>query len=148
VVGGAGPELRTVQEYAHTRSNIHYVGYLDAANLRAYTWASDVIYYGADSVSPNFRYSAPNKLFEALAAGKCVISGHFGEVEGIVTSTGCGVLVDQFSTAEIVRALDLCSDPGVLQRFQNNASRAGETLYTWERAEQQLLRSYDDLFKK
>jgi glycosyltransferase involved in cell wall biosynthesis len=146
IVGGAGPELRTVQEYAQARSNIHYVGYLDAAGLRAYTWASDVIYYGTDNVNPNFRYSAPNKLFEALAAGKCIISGHFGEVEGIVSGTGCGVLVDDFSVAEIVRALDLCSIPDLLRRCQSNASRAGETLYTWERAEQQLLRSYEDLF--
>jgi glycosyltransferase involved in cell wall biosynthesis len=146
IIGGAGSELKAVQDFASRHCNIHFVGYVDVAGLQRYTAASDVIYYGIDTESPNSQYSAPNKLFEALAAGKAVISGHFGEVEQIVTSTRCGILVDSFSVQEIVQALDLCSDPGLLREWQENAARAGEKIYTWDRAAEGLTESYATLF--
>ena len=53
-----------------------------------YTCASDVIYCGFDPAMPNFRFAAPNKLFEALAAGKPLITPDIGEIGDLVRGNG------------------------------------------------------------
>jgi hypothetical protein len=53
---------------------------VDPARIPLYTAMWDVIYYGLDASNPNARYSAPNKLFEALAAGRAVLCNDCGEV--------------------------------------------------------------------
>lgn len=148
ILGGAGPEMPIVQSYAARCKNIHYVGFVDPARLRAYTWASDVVYIAMDVTNPNSRYTAPNKLFEALAAGRCVLSGRYGELDHIVTTTGCGILVHDFSPASIMQGINACLDPGFLYRCQQNAKIAGETTYHWGLAESQLLESYEAIFRK
>jgi len=145
IVAGTGPELPVVKNYARIHRNIHYLGFLDPDGVRSATWASDVVYYGFDTKNPNSKYSAPNKLFEALAAGKCLISGHFGEIEAIVNSTHCGILLSSFSEQQIVRALDDCLNFDRLRMFQQSAAHAGEATYNWAKAEEQLLSSYEEL---
>lgn len=147
IIGGTGPELPTIEDYARRYANIHYVGFLDPPGLRANTSASDVIYIGMDTNNPNSRYTAPNKLFEAMASGKAVISGHFGEVQHIVSDTGCGLLIENFSASEIARALDTCHDKQLVAQWQNKARIAGETTYMWEAAERRLLAAYEELLR-
>lgn len=148
IIGGTGPELPTIQDYARRYANIHYVGFLDPPGLRANTSASDVIYIAMDTNNPNSRYTAPNKLFEAMAAGKAVISGHFGEVQYIVSETGCGLLIKNFSAPEIAQALDMCRDGQLVARWQDKARIAGETTYMWEAAERRLLAAYEDVLRR
>ena len=63
----------------------------------------DVIHYGSDKTNPNARCSAPNKLYEAIAAGKPLLCGDFGELSEIVRNQQCGILCDT-STPEGVAA--------------------------------------------
>jgi len=51
------------------------------------------VYYGFDPNNPNARFSAPNKLFEALAAGKPLVTGDFGEIGEVVRESECGVIL-------------------------------------------------------
>jgi glycosyltransferase involved in cell wall biosynthesis len=145
VIGGRGPQSALVQDYAARYPNIHYLGFVDPSEVPIYTWASDALYYALDKDFPNSHYSAPNKLFEALAAGKCIIASSVGEIEAIVRETDCGVLVENISEQEIARALDLCSDPARLEHWKSRASHAGEAKYNWARAEQELLRAYEQV---
>ena len=145
VVGGTGFQEPAVKKAAATSNNIHYLGFVNPPDVPGYTIASDVIYYGFDVTNPNARYSAPNKLFEALAGGCCIISGHFGEIQHIVARHDCGILVDDFSVDQLTRALDACLDPQRLLRWKQNAAHAGREHYNWERAEQLLIGAYANL---
>jgi glycosyltransferase involved in cell wall biosynthesis len=142
IVGGAGVQRQAVADAAAASSNIHYLGIVKPGDVAKYTIAADAVYYGFDVTNPNARYSAPNKLFEALAAGRCIISGRFGEIQHIVAKYDCGVLVDEFSVDELVRALDACSDRHRIERWKSNAARAGKEQYSWEQAEAKLLATY------
>ncbi len=142
VVGGIGPQEDLVREYAARYTNIHYLGYVDPKDVPRHTWAADLLYYGFNVQSPNARYSAPNKLFEALAAGRPLLSGRFGEIERIVSEHDCGILVKEFSTPELLRALDRCADRKQLERWKQHAAQLGEHVYNWARAEQCLLDAY------
>ncbi|MEA1970367.1 MAG: glycosyltransferase family 4 protein, partial [Thermodesulfobacteriota bacterium] len=75
IVGGNGPCKGLVEDAARMYPNIHYLGYVNPDKIPFYTAMSDVIFYGFDPSNPNAKYSAPNKLFEALAAGKPTLTG-------------------------------------------------------------------------
>jgi len=145
IVGGNGVQQQAVADAAKACSNIHWLGFVKPGDVPGYTIAADAIYYGFDVASPNARYSAPNKLFEALAAGCCVISGRFGEIQHIVAKRDCGVLVDEFTDDQLVRALDACGDAERLARWKSNAANAGREQYSWEHAEATLAGEYANL---
>jgi glycosyltransferase involved in cell wall biosynthesis len=147
VVGGSGPGAATAQQYAAQHSNIRYLGFVQQRDVPRYTAACDVVYYGFDVTSPNAQYSAPNKLFEALAAGRPLLTAQFGEIGRIVSETGCGVILHDYSVAEILRGLDSCQDPALMEVMKTRAAQAGQ-LYNWDRARQVLLAAYSELIPR
>jgi len=145
VVGGKGPVAATVQEYTQRYSNIRYLGFVPPSDIPRYTSACDIVYYGYDPGSPNARFSAPNKLFEGLAAGRPLLTAKFGEIGRIVSDHGCGVILSNYGVEEILRGLDLCSQPDHLKALKEAAARAGETQYNWHKAEHVLFSVYNQL---
>ena len=75
IIGGKGSLEALVRARAQQNSRIHYLGHVPNREIPAWTVAADVVYYGFDENNPNARFSAPNKLFEALAAGRPLITG-------------------------------------------------------------------------
>ncbi len=148
VVGGSGPGAAVAQQYAAQHSNIRYLGFVQQPDIPRYTAACDVVYYGFDVTSPNAQYSAPNKLFEALAAGRPLLTAQFGEIGRIVSETGCGVILRDYSVAEILRGLESCQDPARMESMKARAARAGQQEYNWDRARQVLLAAYGKLIPR
>jgi len=143
--GGKGTAAKAVEEAATALPNVHYAGFVHPSQLGRYTWASDVVFYGFDTDNPNSKYSAPNKLFEALAGGKALLTGDFGEIGRIVKQYGCGILVNDFSAKGILKALEKFSRRNELLEMQSRASEIGERTYNWESAEATLVAGYRGL---
>lgn len=144
LTGGNGPLRPMVEEAASRYSNVKYLGYVDPFRIPYYTALSDVVFYGFDPKNPNAKYSAPNKLFEALAAGKAVITGDFGEIGKIVKEYGCGIVLESMSSNDIKDAL-LSLHGTKLVSYQTEAKRAGE-IYNWGNASNILLKEYRGLY--
>jgi glycosyltransferase involved in cell wall biosynthesis len=124
---------------------VHFLGFVPPHRIPRYTIASDVVYYGFEIDHPNARYSAPNKLFEALATGLPVISADFGEIGRIIRENDCGILLEKFSEENILRSLDLCGDAQKIHKWKENAATIGRTKYNWSHAEATLLAAYKTL---
>ncbi len=92
-----------VEQAAKANPRILFVGFVSGRQIADYTCAGDVVYYGFDPKNPNARFSAPNKLYEALAAGRPLITGDFGEIADVVRSSGCGIVLARYGAAEIRR---------------------------------------------
>ena len=144
VVGGDGPSRRVVQEASRRYSNIIYLGYVHPSKVPLYTAICDMIYYGFDPSNPNSKFSAPNKLFEALAAGKAVLTGDFGEIGRIVKETGCGMIVNNYSIMEIKKTFASLKAE-TLDQLKENAYRHALSKYNWENASLVLLSQYNSL---
>jgi len=106
VVAGDGKQADLVRRYAAEHENIRYLGRVPPVRVPLLTCVSDVIYSAYDVACPNSRWGAPNKLFEAIAAGKPLLTNDFGEIGEIIRTTGCGVLTDVFAAAPIRAALE------------------------------------------
>lgn len=92
-----------------------------------------------DPSNPNNRMGTPNKLYEAMAAGRPVLATK-GTLGGqIVEQEGCGLAIP-YSVDACKEALVRLRDEAVLQRtLGENALRAAKREYNWASQEAKLL---------
>lgn len=147
ILGGRGPAAEFVKDAAAQYSNILYLGFVPPSKIPLYTAMSQVVFYGFDPANANARFSAPNKLFEAIAAGRPVICGDFGEIGQIVRKYGLGIVLPYYSVQTIQTAIRDLSDPQVLQDVFLRASRAAQ-VFSGSEAARRLLKVYDTIFGK
>jgi glycosyltransferase involved in cell wall biosynthesis len=145
ILGGKGVLQGLVEQAATANPRILFVGFASGKQIADYTCAGDVVYYGFDPENPNARYSAPNKLFEALAAGRPVVTGDFGEIAEVVRQAECGIVLSRYSVEEISQALKTLENQTVSNQMASNARRRGRGEMNWERAEEVLFDEYSRL---
>jgi glycosyltransferase involved in cell wall biosynthesis len=145
ILAGSGVMEERIARAALTNPRIVFAGFVSGALIGDYTCAADVIYYGFDPENPNARFSAPNKLFEALAAGRPLITGDFGEIAEVVRKAHCGIVLPEYSVAEIEKAFRILADPERRSRMAHNAAEMGRASLNWDRAEEVLYQEYSAL---
>ena len=145
ILGGKGVLEELVVEAAAANPRILFVGFVPGKQIADYTCAADVVYYGFDPENPNARFSAPNKLYEALAAGRPLITGDFGEISEVVREAECGIVLPKYSAESVREALSQLQDPGRRKTLAHNAGRYGRTTMNWNKGEEILHREYSAL---
>ena len=129
-------------------NNVFFRGYINPDDVPIFTAVADVVYYG---YSPSYAYApfnAPNKLYEALAAGKAVLASDLGgELSQVVKSSQCGILLPKVDALAIGSAIDQLSQDSVRCVMQKRAAQAGLATYNWLTAKQRLISAYENLFK-
>jgi glycosyltransferase involved in cell wall biosynthesis len=144
VVGGTGPAEGLVSEAARQCSRIRYLGRVASGDVARWTAASDAVYYGFDPANPNARFSAPNKLFEALAGGVPILTARFGEIGEVVAATNCGLLLPEYTTEALCDAIEALSDPRRRARLRA-AAVATAPRFTRRAADRVLVNAYGTL---
>jgi glycosyltransferase involved in cell wall biosynthesis len=145
LLAGDGPQKEIIEQELHICRQSYYVGRLRYVDVPDYTAAADVIYYGLRNNKGNSRYSSPNALFNALAAGKPIISTNTGEIARIVDKENCGIVVNEPTEQELSTAIIQLMDSGFRKQLGKHARNAAETRYNWSEAKIALLEVYDDL---
>lgn len=141
LVGGKGSSVAAVQAAAARCPRIRYLGTVSPQDVGRYTAASDAVYYGFDPANANARFSAPNKLFEALAAGIPVVTARFGEIGDVVDATGCGILVPEYTADALESAIRQLLLPGRSEELRAAARRTGAR-FTRRAADEALRAAY------
>lgn len=146
LIAGKGELRDLVIEAAKTHDNIIWLDWLPYDEVPVYTLMGNIIYACLKEVSGNPEYMAPNKLFDAFAAGKAMIARRgLGEIGQILEDEEAAILLDEVTPATVQAALEqLRDDPELLQQLQANASAAGQK-YNWSTAEKRLETLYNDL---
>lgn len=147
VVGGRGVLEQAVRERAARNPRIVFLGFVRPDDIPAYTCAADVIYYGFDVENPNARFSAPNKLYEALAAGRPLITGDFGEIADVVRRESCGIVLPSYAADEIRKAIRELCVPERCRQMAQRAAHAGRGM-SWQRGKEVLYGEYSRLLPK
>ena len=115
--------------------------------LLAWTASADVMVMAIQPTTLNHRYTTPQKLFEALAAGVPVVASDLPGMADIVTATGAGVVCDATSPGSIAAAVRgiLAAPPADRAALRARALRAAHEQYNWEAQAETLLNLYAEL---
>lgn len=145
LISGRGDLKETIQYFAVTIPNIIWLDWINMVDLPRYAAAADVIYCCLKKTFAQADFVAPNKLFEAFAAGKPVIALRgVGEMSAILEQTGAGILIDEATPANLQAAFEQLRDPALRAALQRRSLAARE-LYNWAIAEERLKSLYDSL---
>jgi glycosyltransferase involved in cell wall biosynthesis len=142
---GDGPQRADLEARLPDYPRVRYLEWVPQAQVPAYTRLADVIYYGLLGDDRNNHYSSPNALFNALIAGRPLITTNIGEVAQIVQTEQCGLVVDSPTPQAIAGAIIRLRDPALRRTMGANAYHAAETTYNWAAAEATLLKIYHHL---
>ncbi|MFD2923010.1 glycosyltransferase family 4 protein [Halobacillus naozhouensis] len=95
---------------------------------------------------PNHINAQPNKMFEYMSAGVCVIGSDFPLWREIIEGNECGICVNPLNNEEVAKAIQWVIDnPAEAIRMGENGRKAIESKYNWEYESQKLLRLYKEL---
>ncbi len=147
ILAGDGPQRQIIETALTRHPNVRYLGWIPQAKVPAYTSLADVMFYGLNPLDGNNQYSAPNALFNAMAAGKPMLTTDVGEIAHIVKETNCGIVIPRASPEAIAAALNQLKDAALHQELSANASIASAAAYNWGYAQAKLLETYRQIQK-
>lgn len=109
--------------------------------------SADVVAMPIQPSTLNHRLTTPNKLFEAMAVGVPVVASDLPGMAAIVRETGCGVLCDPTSPAEIAAAIRSILDAPEPERlaFRERSLAAAHGRYSWEAQAETLIAEFGRL---
>ncbi len=147
VIGGNGIMKHDVMEKMRHMHNARFIGTVQADRVPLYTKAADVIVSLLDPVKESHRIALPNKLFEAMAAGKPVIASENTSTADIVSNEKCGVIVQYGDAKKLHESIVYLTDKNVRKKLGYNSLKAAETKYNWEEQEKELLNTYKSMMR-
>jgi len=144
----AGKDMdEDVLEYGRVKLNdFQYLGFISHEEVIHRSMQADILFVFYNPNLANYRYSTPNKLFEAMMCGKPIIISDGIAASKIVTRENCGIVVPYGDVDAIKEAvLRLINDPALREELGRNGRRAYETSYSWEIMESRLINAYKEL---
>src|SRR5699024_5675642 len=95
---------------------------------------------------PNHINSQPNKMFEYMSSGLCVIASDFPLWKEIIEGHNCGICVDPTNVDSIAVAIQWVLDnPDKASEMGENGRKAVEEKYNWETESKKLIELYNKL---
>lgn len=107
---------------------------------------ADIGYFVQGDLSPQKRFTLPNKFFEYVMAGLCLCVADLPEMAALVRQYGMGSLVRNTNPAVIARAINALTRPQIDSGKQASI-RAARAL-TWEHEQEKLLALTDALLRE
>jgi len=135
VLIGYGPDeekIKKLIDEENLRDKVFLTGAVEHKKLLNYTAAADIGLTLIENISTSYYYALPNKLFEYLNAGLCVLSSPLPQMKKIVDDYKVGEIVNPENQDEINAAVKkLSEDSELLEKYKRNALAASEEL-NWE----------------
>jgi glycosyltransferase involved in cell wall biosynthesis len=146
ILGGAGDQEGEIRKACSTLRNVSFPGYIHPDAVPLLTACADVIFYCFDPGNIYAPYNAPNKLYEALAAGKAVLASDLGgELTDVVKVLQCGLLLQSVDPESIGKAIDTLQIESARSVMQKRSLEAGQGRYNWTFAKKIMLNAYTTL---
>ncbi len=124
-------------------ANVRFIPFGNKEQVRELLSLTDMAYISFDKL-PVLRTNSPNKFFDALAAGKAIVTNHKGWVTNLVKEhrLGCYHHPDDHEKA-IQKIAAFADHPSSLQAAQRRARALAENHFSKERAVKILLNTID-----
>lgn len=140
--------MGNLSDYAKQASeeygNINYYGMISYEEALEMYSKCDVMFAIYDPSVPNHRYSAPNKVYEAMINGKPIIVAKNTSVDDIVRRENMGFVI-KYNREAFEEVLYIISkDKSILKKYGQNALKAYNK-YSWEEMKKRLINIYENI---
>ncbi len=138
-IGGFGTLVPTLKKLSAKIKNVDYIGSIHPDNVPLQTIECDAVLMALDPQNINNKSSAPNKLFEAMAAGVPIITckellmGQFVEREEIGLTFEWG----KWDRLKAV-LMKLMFDEGLCKRLGKRGRKLAEKKHNWDYCEERI----------
>jgi len=146
IVAGFG-ELERFFSDPRRAKNVHFLGVVPYRRALELTASADVLFATYDPAIANHRYSAPNKLYEAMALGVPIIVAKDTNIDRIVEENDLGAVVVYGDEQSFVAAVERLGrlDPRSRKAFSERVKELFELRYSWKVMEGRLIALYASL---
>jgi len=146
ILGGIGADEKLQKIINKNSKKITWLGKVQYHDVLKYTAKADCLIALYDPKVPNHVYASPNKMFEALAFGKPIITNkgtHFGNQ---VKKYNIGLLVNYGDIKNLKeKVYKLRNNPRLLKKLSDNSVKTYENKYNWQIQKKKLLSLYKNL---
>lgn len=148
VIGGEGVLEKEIKQKIKETNNVLFIGKVSEKRVPLYTLSSDVVLaiYKSNSLNNNIA-GPPNKLFEAIAAGKPIITSKKGSTGKMVKELEVGLVVNANNVKEIKKTIDKITNKQKIIEKISKKSKEARKKYNWDTEKQKLIEIYDNLLK-
>lgn len=101
---------------------------------------ADIGFFSFKGDSPQIRFTLPNKLFEYVMAGLCLVVGDTEEVAIVVKEHGVGVLIPQHSPAAIAETINSLTREKI-DGYKKASLKAAHVL-NWDYEQKRMIEAY------
>jgi len=134
------------ERFLRSQSHLVYLGKISFERSLQLVVDSDVVLALYDPAIPINMLASSNKVYEAMAAARPVITNNETAMADIVREHDCGLLVPYGSVQQLREAVLLLRDqPQLRARLGANGLRVFQERYRWSIMEQRLLALYASL---
>lgn len=124
--------------------NIIYHGMVNYSDALVIYSRCDIMFAIYNPKVPNYRYSAPNKVYEAMTYGKPIIVAKGTSVDKLVENEKMGFSID-YTKQDFERVLsEISTDPSILVGMGINAKNAYPK-YSWEEMKKRIISIYEEI---
>lgn len=94
-------------------------------------------------------FGSPTKLFEYMAAGKCIVASDLFQVGDIIREHQAGITTKPGDVQDLVKGLlKAIREPALRSKLGKNAREAAKTHYTWRANAQRVIQAIQPLIKE
>lgn len=143
-IAGFGPLEEHVVESSEDQKNIDFYGrvnYEDALNLYS---ECDLMFAMYDPSVPNHKYSAPNKVYEAMMLGLPIIVAKDTGIDSLVESEKIGFSINYNEGEFLKKVKHLINDKELLRNIKHNSAIAYD-YYSWDNMKRKVQEIYNSL---
>ncbi len=142
-VGGFGEKTVYFKNMAKKYNNIKYYGSLKYEEVLKLESKCDVLFATYNPNIPNHKYSAPNKVYEAMALDKPIIVCKNTGIDKLICEEKLGIAIN-YDGKEFIKAIDKIKNKKFIYN-KGNGKKLYSEKYGWKIMEEKLIKSYRDL---
>lgn len=142
-IGGFGEYEEEIKKASKNHENIIYYGSLHYNQVLSLERDCNVLFATYDPQIQNHKYSAPNKVYEAMALGKPIVVCKGTGIDELVTTNKIGYAID-YDGKQFIDVLKNLNKKD-LNTLKNKSLDLYKNKYSWKIMENILVGAYNDL---
>lgn len=144
-IGGFGCFENYFEALSVKSDNIYYYGQLNYRDVLQLESECDVLFATYDPKVINHKFSAPNKIYEAMALNKPIVVCNNTGVDELINIYNMGLSIDYKAEEFIHAMLFMKENESMRMKMGQNGRKAYDERFSWNIMEKKILTLYSNL---